>query len=181
MSNYIYPIEILNNGGVIAYPTEAVYGLGCDPYNDMAIQRLLDIKQRPADKGLILIAATWEQLQPFLQPLAPALMASLMVSWPGPVTWLVPAAETTSRLLTGAHQTLAVRITAHPIAAALCKQFGKPLVSTSANRSSESPCRSAEEVAAVFKNDIDAIVTGAVGSLEQPTEIRDLLSGQRIR
>ena len=175
--NHSKAIQVLKNGGIIAYPTEAVFGLGCDPDNLDAVSRLLLIKKRPANKGLILIASDWEQLIPYLQPLMPEQIAALMATWPGPVTWLIPARESISPLLKGDHTTLAVRITAHPIACALCQQFGKPIVSTSANYSDALPCRAANEVARIFKTDIDYIVQGKTGGLARPTEIRDLLSG----
>ncbi len=178
---HIEAVNVLKKGGIIAYPTEAVFGFGCDPDNLSSISRLLSIKKRPANKGLILIASDWEQLQPLLQPLSDEQMQTVMATWPGPVTWLIPALDSVSPLLKGEHTSLAVRITAHPIARALCQQFNKPLVSTSANYMSEPPCRSAEEVAKLFKNNIDYIVQGNTDSLPRPTEIRDLLSGQIVR
>jgi len=96
MSNYTEAINTLKNGGIIAYPTEAVFGFGCDPDNLASITRLLSIKKRPANKGLILIASDWAQLQPYLKPLTAAQMNTLMASWPGPVTWLVPALDSVS-------------------------------------------------------------------------------------
>ncbi|NNM60217.1 MAG: threonylcarbamoyl-AMP synthase [Legionellales bacterium] len=181
MLNQTEAIDTLKKGGIIAYPTEAVFGLGCDPDNLASVTRLLSIKKRPSNKGLILIAASWEQLQPYLKFPTDAQLKTLMRSWPGPVTWLVPARDTVSALVKGEHTTLAVRITAHPIARELCQQFNKPLISTSANYLSEPPCRSAEEVAEVFKNEIDYIVQGETNSLARPTEIRDLLSGKIVR
>nr|MDQ2696242.1 Sua5/YciO/YrdC/YwlC family protein [Pseudomonadota bacterium] len=119
--------RILRQGGVIAYPTEAVYGLGCDPRNRRAVQRLLEIKRRPPAKGLILIAADLAQLEPFIDPLPPDRRRLLDAAWPGPVTWLVPARRAPV-WLRGNHPTLAVRVTAHPLAAALCRAFGGAVV-----------------------------------------------------
>ncbi len=113
-------------GGLIAYPTEAVYGLGCDPENGHAVRRLLALKARPEHKGLILIAADWAQLEPYVRGLGQTAMAAIHATWPGAVTWLLPARRETPRWLTGEHQTLAVRVTAHPLAAALCRQWGGP-------------------------------------------------------
>ncbi|MGB5495457.1 MAG: Sua5/YciO/YrdC/YwlC family protein, partial [Sedimenticolaceae bacterium] len=107
--------RVLRAGGVVAYPTEAVFGLGCDPLNRSAVLRLLAIKQRPMDKGLILIANRLEQLLPFLRPLDPKVEQRLQETWPGPVTWLLPAHPAAPRWLRGRHTKLAVRVTAHPL------------------------------------------------------------------
>jgi len=168
-------------GGVIAYPTEAVFGLGCDPRDERAVRRLLAIKRRPARKGLILIAADFAQLEPFLQPLSPSDRARLPVTWPGPHTWLVPARRTTPRWLRGRHDTLAVRVTAHPLAAALCRACGHPLVSTSANPGGRPPARSALAVRRRLGHLLDCILAGPTGGAAQPTAIRDLRTGRRVR
>lgn len=171
----------MHAGGIIAYPTEAVYGLGCDPLNAATVLRLLAVKRRPIDKGLILIASRFEQLRPFLAPLSPALLAKAQSSWPGPVTWLLPARPETPVWLRGSHETIAVRITAHPVAAALCDAAGTALVSTSANRSTRPPARSALAVRVAFGDDIDYLVHGATGGRGKPTEIRSAVSGKVVR
>ncbi len=173
--------RIVHGGGLIAYPTEAVYGLGCDPLNAGAVQRLLTLKNRPMDKGLILIASDLYQLRPFLLPLNTDDEATLHTTWPGPVTWLLPARPETPRWLRGRHDTLAVRVTDHPLAAALCRQLGHPLVSTSANRSGQPPARSPLDVQRTFGNNIDLVLTGALGEQRRPTLIRDLASGHTLR
>ncbi|MFN7095951.1 MAG: Sua5/YciO/YrdC/YwlC family protein, partial [Gammaproteobacteria bacterium] len=142
---------------------------------------LLQLKNRPSHKGLILISANWQQLQPFAKPLSTEQMTTVMATWPGPVTWLVPAADSTSPLLTGEHTTIAVRITAHPIAAELCKAFGGAIISTSANRNTLPPCTTAEEVAALFEAELDFILEGPTGNLVGPTAIRDLITGKTLR
>jgi L-threonylcarbamoyladenylate synthase len=174
-------VAFLKQGGVIAYPTEGVFGLSCDASNLSAVQRVIQLKGRPLHKGLILIASAWDQLQPYVKKLTDEQMAIIMATWPGPVTWLVPAAESTSSLLTGDHTTIAVRITAHPIARELCEIFGKALVSTSANRNTLTPCTTAEEVSAIFEDELDFILEGATGGLTGPTTIRDLLTGKVLR
>jgi len=172
---------IIRQGGVIAYPTEAVYGLGCDPLNADAVQRILTIKQRPEGKGLILIAAELAQLEPFLPPLSDAIQSRLLQSWPGPVTWLVPARREVPILLRGQHSNIAVRVTAHTIASALCRCAGMAIVSTSANRSGQAPCRSAEQVKSMFGSQIDFILEGSLGHSRKPSEIRDAISSKVIR
>jgi len=171
----------VKSGGIIAYPTEAVFGLGCDPADAQAVSRLLAIKRRSVDKGLILVAANRQQLTPWIQPLSAAHEARLQHSWPGPNTWLVPAAQNCPTWLTGKHSTLAVRVTAHPLVRALCHRLNSALVSTSANISNLEPARSVLEVQLRFAAHIDYILPGQPGSSAQPTPIRDLLSGRTVR
>jgi L-threonylcarbamoyladenylate synthase len=172
---------VVKSGGLIAYPTEAVYGLGCDPRNEAAVRRLLALKRRPMHKGLILIAASFAQLEPFLQPLSPPDQVQLAATWPGPYTWLIPTRTDTPRWLRGRHATLAVRVTAHPLAAALCQICGRPLVSTSANLSGHPPARTALAVRRQWGRGLDYVLPGPTGGAAQPTEIRDLRTGRRVR
>ena len=174
-------VRALQQGGIIAYPTEAVYGLGCDPDNHEAIEKLLAIKQRSPDKGLILIAANFQQLRPYLAEIESALKEKILATWPGPVTWLWPANPAVSSLLRGKHDTIAVRVTAHSLAAALCREFGGPLVSTSANLSGKPPARTAEEVRSQLGDQLDYVLEGEVGGLAKPSEIRDVLTGHLVR
>lgn len=174
-------VHILRLGGIIAYPTESVFGLGCDPLNPCAVKRLLELKQRPANKGLILISDSFARLQPLLGPVPADRLAIVLDSWPGPVTWIMPADPGVPTGLRGQHTSLAVRVTAHPLAAALCKAAGMPLVSTSANLSRHPPARNALEVRIRCDNRVDFIVHGATGGLTRPTQIRDALSGNQLR
>ena len=167
-------------GGVIAYPTEAVFGLGCDPLNPDAVARLLAIKHRDSAKGLILIAADITQLEPFIQ-LSTGLRDRLLKTWPGPVTWVVPAAAGVPAWLTGGRDTIAVRVTAHPVAAALCRVTDLALISTSANLSRHPPLRSPLAVRRMLRTRLDYIVPGQVGTRRKPTEIRDAVSGKLLR
>jgi L-threonylcarbamoyladenylate synthase len=172
-------------GEVIAYPTEAVYGLGCDPLDARAVRRILAMKQRPERKGLILIAADLEALWPFVLPLGPARMAEIQASWPGPSTWLLPAREGTPTWLTGEHETIAVRIPGHPLARALCAAWsrfgGGALVSTSANLAEQAPARSALEVRRAFRAGPDLILNAPCGGSARPSVIRDARTGQVLR
>ena len=176
---------IVRNGGVIAYPTEAVFGLGCDPGNADAVMRLLAIKQRSVDKGLILIAANYEQLLPWIQPLSTEHYEQVSAQWPGPVTFIVPAHASTPRWLTGSHASLAVRVSAHPGARALCKTCGQALVSTSANLAGEPPLRRIGEFSVGqgerIARAIDGIVEGCVGQDAAPSRIVNLITGERLR
>ncbi|MBV2095132.1 MAG: threonylcarbamoyl-AMP synthase [Candidatus Thiodiazotropha sp. (ex Codakia orbicularis)] len=172
---------VVNGGGIVAYPTEAVYGLGCHPLDPLAVTRLLALKQRPMAKGLILIAASLESLRPYIGSLSDPAMRPVLESWPGAATWLIKATANVPYWLTGEHSTLAVRVTDHPIAAALCRAAGTPLVSTSANLSSRPPARSALQVRLRCGPGVDLILHGETGGLKRPTPIRDALSGRVIR
>lgn len=173
--------EVILQGGVVAYPTESCYGIGCDPDNIAAIKRILELKKRPRSKGLIIIADRFERLQKFLLPLPDANMNLLRNSWPGPHTWLCPCHSHTSKWLTGEHSTLAVRVTGHPIAARLSQRSAMAIVSTSANISSRPALRSAAAVKRCFGDEIDAIVDGAIGNLASPSTITNAVTGEKIR
>ncbi len=175
-------LRALRGGGVIAYPTEAVWGLGCDPFNATAIERLLELKRRPMHKGLILVAADMGQIKPLLQGLSKAQLAQLEASWPGPVTWLIPDPNGWApEGVRGRHSSVAVRVSAHPVVRALCAAFGGPIVSTSANRSAAAPARSKLKVSTYFGSGLDYVVPGQLGDLGRPTQICDLGTNQLIR
>ena len=177
-------VNILYQGGVIAYPTEAVYGLGCDPKNLSAVKNILEIKQRNKEKGLILVAANFEQLKPYLLPLEKDIEKKLLASWENKndaVTWLVPVKKDVSDYLKGQFDTLAVRVSHHPVVKKLCEKFGGAIVSTSANVSSKEAARTAEQVKHIFKNKIDYIVEGETDINAQPSKIRDALTDKIIR
>ena len=173
----------LRAGAVIAYPTEGVWGLGCDPFDEAAVHRLLAIKQRPVEKGMILIAASPAQLQGWVQldALAEDRRQAVLDSWPGANTWIVPAGPHAPRWITGEHSGIAVRISAHPLVAALCRAWGGPLVSTSANLAGEPPARTRPELDPRLLALLDGLIDGQTGGLAQPTPIRDALSGQVLR
>ncbi len=176
-------VQQLRDGQVIAYATEAVFGLGCDPDNESAVLSLLTIKQRPIEKGLILVAADWSQLQPYVDwaSIPSARLATALASWPGPYTWVMPAASQTPKWLTGQFNSLAVRVSAHPQVRELCLEFGRPLVSTSANLTGFPACRSAAEVADQLAGRIGTILPGEVGGSINPSQILDVLSGEVLR
>lgn len=174
-------MRCLRSGGIIGYPTEAVYGLGCDPFDPAAVARLLDIKARPVGMGLILIAATFEHLAPLLDTLPAAKRRRALATWPGPATWVWPAQPWVPRWLRGDHVGLAVRVTNHPVASALCAAWGGPLVSTSANLSGRPPARDALTVRRCLGASIDLLLHGTVDPGRRPTEIRDAQSGQILR
>ncbi len=174
--------EVLRAGGVIAYPTEAVWGLGCDPNNAAAIERLLLLKRRPREKGLILVAANQEQIAPLLAPLSTSQRAQLDATWPGPITWLIPDTnQLFSSWVRGDHASVAIRVSAHPVVQRLCLAYGGPVVSTSANTAGEPEIRDRSELEAVFGDTIDGVVSGSLGNAAGVSEIRDLLTGAVLR
>ena len=171
----------INAGEVVAYPTEAVWGLGCDPYNPYAVDKLLQLKSRPVEKGLILIASHIDQFKPILENLPPEQFDQLDNSWPAPLTWLVPASNLVPEWIRGKHSSVALRVTAHPVAAQLCTLVGGPIVSTSANPGSRREARTSLAVRRYFGRQLAAITPGNVGAQQKPTEIRDLISGRVLR
>ncbi len=174
-------VEQLHAGHVIAYPTEAVYGLGCDPRNESAVRKLLALKGRHESAGLVLIASGFGQLKGWIADADQALVDKAMQTWPGPVTWLFPRAAGVPDYVAGNHGTVAVRITAHGPSRDLCTAFGSALISTSANPTTSLPARSAAEVQNFFPSGLAGILAGSLGDGQKPSEIRDLLSGKIIR
>lgn len=173
-------VEKIKAGEVIAYPTEAVFGLGCDPLNEEAVLNLLALKNRSVNKGLILVASSLAQLEPYLQ-LTPTIVSQVQSTWPGSVTWLIPSQTWVPKWLTGKHSSLAVRVTDHPIAHLLCKKNGAPLVSTSANTHGKPPATRSWMITRNLKNKDLFILPGQVGNLKQATPIYDVLSKQQFR
>ncbi len=175
-------MRALHQGGVIAYPTEAVWGLGCDPFNADAVAQLLAMKRRPESKGLVLVAASIAQVEPLLQGLTAEQRAQLEGSWPGPYTWVIPDSHNLiPAWVRGDSRSVAVRVSAHPVVQSLCEAFGGLLVSTSANPASHQPAKTALRVRTYFGDQLTAVVPGALGEQSQPTQIRDLISGRIFR
>jgi L-threonylcarbamoyladenylate synthase len=174
---------LLRAGGVLAYPTEAVYGLGCDPHDRQAFERLFALKQRPPTQGVLLIASDLAQIERYIDTAAvPAeVMAQVQASWPGPSTWIFPRSSAVPEWVAGAHAGIALRVTAHAPAAALCRAFGGALVSTSANPHGQPSARSADAVEAYFGAALDGLLDATLGDQQRPTVIRDALSGAIIR
>ena len=174
-----YAAEVIRAGGVIAYPTEQVFGLGCDPDCEAAIARILDLKQRSQQAGFILIAENLAQLHDWISPTATE--REQMLAPNRFITWIVTANPQASHWITGGRRTIAVRITQHPVAAALCHLSGTPLVSTSANRHGHPPARSVLSARCKFGRRVDCFVAGTTGVRGKPSEIRDARSGTIIR
>lgn len=177
--------RILLAGGVIAYPTEAVFGLGCLPQHRGAVERLLAIKRRSWRKGLLLIGADLSQLTRYvLLPEEPR-RGEILASWPGAVTWVLNARPGVSRWVSGVGSgtvaTVAVRLTDHPLARALCERLGHALISTSANLSGRPPLKRALQVRRELGRTVDYVLPGQVGGLARPTAIKDGRTGRVLR
>lgn len=173
-------VRAVTAGGVIAYPTEAVYGLGCDPLHAEAVGRILEIKRRSWRRGLILVAADPSQLEPYVRYPTRRIRARVAASWPGPHTWVLPAGPLAPPWIRGARRTIAVRVSAHPPVCALTALTG-PLVSTSANPEGRAPARSAARARAYFGAALDGIVVAPLGQLSRPTEIRHAVTDAVLR
>jgi L-threonylcarbamoyladenylate synthase len=169
--------QVIRAGGIVAYATEYCFGFGCDPLNQRAVTRLLGIKHRPSRKGLILLAVDIEQLAPYVR----AIPAHAADTWPGPHTWLLEQRLHVPRWITGVHERVAVRVSAHPQAVRLCRAAAMAIVSTSANRSGQRPARSYREVLRRFGTRVDYVLPGRVGHLSAPTPIRDGVTAEVIR
>ena len=174
---------VLQTGGVVAYPTEGVWGLGCDPRDQEAVLRLLAIKQRTVDKGLILIASHLDQLRPFLDIAAMPIdnLAAVLASWPGPHTWIMPASSDAPQWITGVHAGIAVRISAHAPVIELCNAFGGALVSTSANLSGQPAPRTRMGLDPELLRQVEGVLHGETGGRSAPTVIHDAITGAALR
>ncbi|MHA6205799.1 L-threonylcarbamoyladenylate synthase [Dyella soli] len=174
---------LLRRGGVLAYPTEAVYGLGCDPHDRQAFERIFALKQRPPTQGVLLIAADFAQVERYIDvsSVPATVLAQVKASWPGPFTWIFPRSAAVPDWVAGAHAGIALRVTAHAPAAALCNAFGGALVSTSANPHGEPPARTPATVETYFGEALDGLLDAPLGDQQRPTVIRDAISGAIIR
>ena len=174
-------VDALRAGGVIAYPTEHCFGLGCDPSNISALKRLLTIKQRKREQGVILIAASIEQVCAQVDLDSSPIKPEIVASWPGPSTWILPAHESVSEWVRGKHSSVAMRIPAHTLCQQLCERFGGAIVSTSANRHGSPALLNAGDVRAEMGVELDYILDAPVGGAAQPSTIRDGQSGEQLR
>lgn len=174
--------SVVAQEGVIAYPTEAVWGLGCDPFSKIAVGKLLRMKRRPASKGLILVASEVEQLGPLLENLSDSERLLLSQIYSHPVTWLIPDRDDLiPSYIKGNNDSVAIRVSTHKQVKLLCDSWGGLLVSTSANRSAEAPAMSAYDIRRVFQRQVDFVLPGRLGGYTKPSEIRSLCGDRIIR
>jgi len=181
MNNKInHAIKTLHEGGIIAYPTEGVYGLGCDPFNETAVLRLLKIKQRHINKGLILIASSWKQVENLIN-LDLKKYPVIKLKNQHPITWVFPATKKAPSWIMGKFNSIAIRVTSHPIAKKICQKFGGPIVSTSANLTKQLPITRLNQMDQRLISKVDFILQDRVGRLKKPTKICDIRTGKIIR
>ncbi|WP_438462315.1 L-threonylcarbamoyladenylate synthase [Marinomonas sp. PE14-40] len=180
-SDPIIIADILNQGGIIAYPTEAVWGLGCNPHNQASVIKLLNIKSRPMHKGMILVAGDKAHLAPWLVQLSPELQTKLTTHYLSPTSWIVPDQDIAPTWVRGEHQSIALRLSQHEGVQAICQAFKACIVSTSANPAGLDPALSLEQVLAYFRDNIDAVFDVPLGQSKQPSQIKSLLDDQVIR
>lgn len=173
--------EFLKAGEVVAYPTEAVYGLGCDPVNEDALKSILALKKRSPASGFILIADTFDRFSRYVGETSQEDISAALATWPGPVTWLFPRARGVPDILAGHHATIALRVTAHPVSRSLCSAFGGAIVSTSANPGGAAPAKTPQQVIDYFPSLLTRVVEGSLGGNSRPSEIRDLATRKLIR
>lgn len=184
MFNFVTSVkDVFQQGGIIAYPTEAVFGLGCDPDNEQAIERLLNIKNRPKAKGLILLAANFAQLQPYIDysDFTAEERKLILSRWPDGITQLIKKQPNTSSFISGEFNTIAVRITSQPDVVALCNSVKKPIISTSANLSGQPPAKTWQEVEKNLANKVDFIIKGQTLGYSNPSRIINAISGETVR
>ncbi len=174
-------IDCLDGGGVIAYPTEGVMGIGCDPFNEDAVEKIRQLKARPKVQGMICVASSWDQCAHWVMPVSEARMAEIEISWPGPVTWVFEASELAPEAVCAEDGTVAIRVSAHPVVQQLCDAFSGALVSTSANARSEAPCLDATAVAQLWGDQLCAIVLGDLQTPGQASTIKEAATGKLFR
>ena len=175
-------IAALQEGGVIAYPTEAMYGLGCDPNNSNAVERVIKLKNRDPAQGLILVAAAWQHVQHLTVIDESINYSTVFASWPGPNTWIFPASKLAPEFVTAKNShTIAIRISAHPIIKSLCEKFGAAIVSTSANMHKQPAALNADDVVKIFGSSVDYIYKGNIGKHTSASCIRNANDERIIR
>ncbi len=174
-------IDVIKSGGIIAYPTESVFGLGCDPFNEKAVKKLLLLKQRSVEKGLILIASHIQQILPLIQPKDANDLARALKSWPGHNTWVFPKSKLVPSWISGEYNSIAIRLTKHPTVLQLCNRFSLPLVSTSANLSNQLDLNSIKDIKAAFGDKIQFYIDAPTGNNKKPSTIRDAHTLKTIR
>lgn len=179
--NVLKAAKAMKQGGVIAYPTEAVWGIGCDPWNPDAVEKVLSLKHRDRAKGVILVAANTQQVDFLLNPLSSSERVDVEATWPGPVTWVLDHHDLIPEWVSGGRSTVAIRVSDHPLVQQLCLAFGGPVVSTSANLSGRPAIKSSWVLLKQFRKQLDACLMGPLGGRQSPSTIRDLGSGKQLR
>lgn len=171
-------VNILEEGGVIAYPTETVYGLGCDPWNKEAVNRIRFLKGRDGNKPMILLIPDIQNAGMLSMPIPEKTRALINTFWPGPLTLVMQASTRAPESILNQDRKIAVRISSDPVCGQLMKKYNHPLVSTSANSSGEYPARSVAEVENYFNDKLDAILDGGTRHISEPSTVVDLFNNE---
>ncbi|MFK8011538.1 MAG: L-threonylcarbamoyladenylate synthase [Marinicellaceae bacterium] len=174
-------VDSLKTGGTIVYPTESVYGLGCNPFDEEAVNGLLSLKQRHVSKGLILIASHIQQILPMIKPSNSNDLARALKTWPGHHTWIFPKTKLVPDWVSGEHNSVAVRVSNHPIVIKLCNKYNSPIISTSANISEQNTLKTIKEIRSVFGNRINYYLDAPTGTEKKPSTIHLAHSDAIIR
>lgn len=171
---------VMRAGGVVAYPTDTLYGLGADPWNEAAVDKVFAIKGRDAGQALPLIAADAAQVEAHLGVLSPLALRLANAFWPGPLTLVVPAPPTLPATVLGGTRGIAVRVPAHEVASGLARALGRPLVSTSANRSGQPATADPDEVARSLGAELDGLIDAGPAPGGPPSTIVDVCERPRL-
>ncbi|MBU0707538.1 threonylcarbamoyl-AMP synthase [Patescibacteria group bacterium] len=172
--------KVLKQGGVVVYPTETVYGLGADPFNQSAVVKVLKIKERADDKGIILLVANRQQLDR-IATVVPEEEQLINKYWPGPLTLILKKSKQLSELISGGRQSIAVRQSKHHFVTELFRLYDQPLISTSANLTGQTSCYTIEEVLEQFKgktNIPDLIIDAGRLPKKPPSTIVEIIDRQ---
>lgn len=172
---------IIQSGGILVYPTEGVYGIGCDYRNQTAVLKLLHLKQRSVKQGLVLIASHIEHILPLIQPTEREHLARALKTWPGHATWVFPKSELAPQWITGDHESIAVRVSDHPTVKRLCDTLGQALVSTSANLSGQNTPTSCQALQKLWEQEVNYYLDLPLGGAKQPSTISMAADGQQLR
>lgn len=174
-------VQVIEKGGIVVYPTESVYGLGCDPFNESAVLSLLKLKQRPVDRGLILVASHVQQILPLIKPKYANDLARALKTWPGPFTWVFPKSKKVPAWISGTYPSIAVRVSKHPTIVQLCEKLNAPLVSTSANISKHDILTSIKQIKDTFGAKIQCYLDAPLGAEKTTSVITDAHTLKLIR
>lgn len=174
-------ISVIQSGGLIVYPTEAVYGIGCDYKQQESVNKLLSLKKRPVEKGLILVGSHVQQILPLIQPDDGNQLAKALKTWPGHFTWVFKASKSTPKWISGEHDSVAVRISKHPVIKRLCSQLNQPIVSTSANISGSAVINDMAQIKKIFSDRVDCYIDEPLGNHKGASQIRNAATGLIIR
>lgn len=171
--------HIIRRGGIIAYPTDTIYGLGCNPFNIEAVERINTIKQRPANKQFILLAAHIDQVRSLI--VLDSDHKSLISLSTEPTSWIVKASQHAPCWLTDKDNSLTFRISKNETVEKLCSALGHAVISTSANISGKKPAKNALEIHRYFHNTVDKILASNKKLTGSPSKIIRLCDNHIIR